>query len=265
MTVITMTSEMQFVRVGRPADEIAVAVLTRPEVMNALNATMVAELRALLSSLANDRARVLIITGEGERAFSAGADLQDMLAMSEQAAYDSLQSGIALTREIEQCPKTIIAAVNGAALGGGMELALACDMRTAKADAKMGLPEVKVGIFPGWGGTVRLPRLIPGGIAREMLLTGSLVDGTRAAELGLVNRAGEDAMALAMQLADNVLRGAPVAQQQAKLVASRAGDMSIDDAMTLENQAWMRTFFSEDRREGHRAFLERRNPVWTSR
>jgi enoyl-CoA hydratase len=262
---LTETSGLQFVRVERPAAEIAVAVLARPDVMNALNGGMVAELRAVVHGLRDDPARVLIITGEGERAFSAGADLEEMLEMSEQQAYRSLQSGVALTREIEQSPKIVIAAVNGAALGGGMELALACDLRTARSSAKLGLPEVKVGIFPGWGGTVRLPRLLPGAVASELLLTGGLLDGARAAELGLVNRAGEDAVALAMDLADQVLRAAPVAQQQAKLVAARTADMSIDDALSFANEAWMRTFFSADRREGHRAFLERRAAVWTGR
>jgi enoyl-CoA hydratase len=265
MVAVTKTARPQFVRVERPADEIAVAVLARPDVMNALSAQMVAELRAVLRGLSDDPARVLIITGQGERAFSAGADLQEMLEMSEQRAYQSLQSGVALTREIELTPTIVIAAINGAALGGGMELALACDLRTARPDAKLGLPEVKVGIFPGWGGTVRLPRLLPGAIASELLLTGGIIDGARAAELGLVNRAGEDAVALAMDLAEQVLRSAPVAQQQAKLVAARGADMSIDDAMSFENEAWMRTFFSADRREGHRAFLERRSPIWTGR
>jgi enoyl-CoA hydratase/carnithine racemase len=262
---VTEASHPRFVRVERPTGEIAVAVLARPEVMNALNGGMVAELRAVVHGLRDDPARVLIITGEGERAFSAGADLEEMLEMSEHQAYRSLQSGVALTREIELSPKIVIAAVNGAALGGGMELALACDLRTARSGAKLGLPEVKVGIFPGWGGTVRLPRLLPGAVASELLLTGGLLDGARAAELGLVNRAGEDAVALAMDLAEQVLRAAPVAQQQAKLVAARSADMSIDDAMSFANEAWMRTFFSADRREGHRAFLERRAAVWTGR
>lgn len=257
--------DTEYLRIERPDDGVLVAVLNRPEVMNALNAGLIADLRGLLNRLDDAPERVVIITGEGDRAFSAGADLSEMLEMTQQQAYRSLQAGIALTREIELSPKIIIAAVNGAALGGGMELALACDLRTANSDAKLGLPEVKVGIFPGWGGTVRLPRLVTGAVASELLLTGGVLDGRRAGELGVVNRAGEDAMTLALELATKVLRAAPVAQQQAKLVMARSGDMNIDDALSFENEAWMRTYFSHDRSEGHRAFLERRPPVWTGR
>ena len=258
----TLDRSFEFLRLEAPIGGVILIVLNRPTVMNAFNSGMVAELRELFRALEGDSSRVAIITGEGERAFSAGADLEEMLAMSEQASRDSLDAGIALTREIEKSSKIVIAAINGAALGGGMEIALACDLRVARTTAKLGLPEVKVGIFPGWGGTVRLPRLVNGAIAREMILTGKIIDGAQASNIGLLNAHGENALELALSLATDILAAAPIAQEQAKLVISQSANMDIDEAMAFENEAWMRTFFSADRREGHQAFLERRQPTW---
>ena len=261
MTAPTLP-DFTFLELDRKSPEILLVTLNRPSVMNALNAAMVDEIRRLLAALTSDPCRVLVLTGAGDQAFSAGADLAEMLAMTEHDSRASLASGVALTREIEHSSAIVIAALNGTALGGGFEIALACDLRTSRRDAKLGLPETTVGIFPGWGGTVRLPRLVTGGIAAEMILTGRPIDGNRAAELGLVNAVGDDAVALALILAERVLRGAPIAQQQAKLVMRRSVDMSVDDGLSFENEAWMRTHFSADRREGHQAFLDHRRPSW---
>ena len=252
----------KFVRVERRAG-LAVVVLSRPEVMNAFCLAMTRELANVLDELERGPERVIILTGAGERAFSAGADLKEMLDMTAAGARASLNEGIALTRRLETSSKLTIAAVNGYALGGGTEIALACDIRLASPEAVFGLPEVTVGIFPGWGGTVRLPRLVPRGIAMEIILTGRMVKADESLKIGLVNAVQDDVLGAADRLAQTLLRQAPIAQRQAKLVVQRSADLAMDDALVLENEAWMTTYFSADRIEGHRAFLERRPPIWT--
>jgi enoyl-CoA hydratase len=223
---------------------------------------MVAELDAALAAAEDYDERVVIITGAGDRAFSAGADLQEMLDMDEVATRRSLERGVAMTLRIERSTKVTIAAVNGHALGGGMEVALACDLRTASPRARLGLPETSVGIFPGWGGTVRLPRLIPRGLAYELLLTGRPLTAEEALRVGLVNAVADDAVDAALTLAEAIVARAPIAQEQAKRVVGRTATLALDDALEYENEAWMRLYGTADRREGHRAFLERRDPVW---
>lgn len=255
-------AEGHYVEVERRG-EAAVVTLSRPEVMNAFCVAMTTQLLDVLRDLDDGATRVIVLTGAGPRAFSAGADLREMLDMDLAAARRSLDAGIAVTRQLERTGATTIAAINGAALGGGTEIALACDLRIAGQRAKLGLPEVSVGIFPGWGGAVRLPRLIPRGLALELILTGRAVDAAEALRIGLVNAVVEDALGAALELTERLLAQAPVAQRQAKLVAQRSGDMALDDAMAFANEAWLQTFFTSDRAEGHRAFLERRSPTWT--
>jgi enoyl-CoA hydratase/carnithine racemase len=255
------TGSFEFLRLERRGPAVVVT-LTRPEVMNAFRSEMVAELDAAMVVVEGLPERVVIITGAGEKAFSAGADLQEMLDMDAAATRASLRAGVAMTLRIERSRKVTIAAVNGHALGGGMEVALACDLRTATPRARLGLPETAVGIFPGWGGTVRLPRLVPRGVALELLLTGRPLSGEEAHRVGLVNALADDALAAAVTLAEAVVARAPIAQEQAKQVVGRTAAMALDDALEFENEAWMRTYPTADRREGHRAFLERRDPVW---
>jgi len=252
----------QFVRVERKAG-LAIVILSRPKVMNAFCRAMTQELTEALDDLERGPERVIIVTGDGDKAFSAGADLREMLDMSASVARASLNDGIGLTRRLETSSKVTIAAVNGYALGGGTELALACDIRLASPKAVFGLPEVTVGIFPGWGGTVRLPRLVPRGVALEIILSGRMVDAEESLKIGLINGIEHDVLAAAERLALTFLRQAPIAQRQAKLVVQRSGDLAIDDALILENEAWMTTYFSADRTEGHQAFLTRRPPKWS--
>lgn len=252
----------QFVRVER-RDGFALVVLSRPDVMNAFCLAMTRELASVLDELEKGPERVIVLSGAGERAFSAGADVGEMLKMTVQGARAGLNEGIALTRRLETSSKVTIAAVNGYALGGGTEVALACDIRLASPKAVFGLPEVTVGIFPGWGGTVRLPRLVPRGIALEIILTGRTVKADEALRIGLVNAIEDDVLGAAGKVAQAILRQAPIPQRQAKLVVQRSADLAIDDALILENEAWMTTYFSADRVEGHRAFLERRPPIWS--
>lgn len=260
----TTESELEYLTVER-RDGVIVVTLDRPDFRNAFCVEMTRELRALIAEVKAWPERTIVITGAGDKAFSAGADLREMVNMTDPEARASLAEGVALTRSLELSPKMTIAAVNGLALGGGAEIALACDFRIASPSASLGLPEIQVGIFPGWGGTVRLPRLIHPGIALELLLTGRWVGAEEAMRIGLVNQVAEDPLKAALELADNLASGAPIAQHQAKLVVNRTVDMSLDDALRFEDEAWMRTFYTEDRIEGHQAFLERRAPNWSGR
>lgn len=244
------------------ADGILVVTFSRTEALNALNQETLHELAQALDDIySNDKVRGVIFTGDGDKAFVAGADIRELSAMSREDALALSEYGQGLFRKIEQCPKPIVAAINGFALGGGCELAMACHIRLAVEHAKLGQPEVNLGIIPGYGGTQRLTRLAGPGRALEIILTGDLIDATEAHRIGLVNRIVKDRealMALAKQILARVLSKAPVAV--AKAIDSVNAAMEGSDGYEVEARNFAECAGTDDFREGTSAFLEKRKP-----
>jgi enoyl-CoA hydratase/carnithine racemase len=237
----------------------------RPDVMNAVNPEVLRGLRAGLAHVEDAGARVCVLSGRGGKAFSAGADLEDMLDLTDEQARSLVTQGMELTRSLEASPCVTIAAVHGFALGGGTEIALACDIRLASPSARFGLPEVKVGIFPGWGGIVRLPRCVPSSLALDMILSGRTIDATEALGAGLVSGVYEDVVDAALVTADRMLAAGPEAQRLARRVAHETMQMPLDAALSHALEEWLVLAGSSERVEGHRAFLERRTPNWVTK
>ncbi|GAX89561.1 enoyl-CoA hydratase-related protein [Effusibacillus lacus] len=241
---------------------IATITLNRPKALNALNSALLTELSTLIDSIANDSSvQAAIITGAGEKAFVAGADISEMHGKSPLEARGFSQFGNAIFRKIEQLPQPVIAAVNGFALGGGCELAMACDIRVASTNAKFGQPEVNLGIVAGFGGTQRLPRLVGPGIAKELLMTGDMITADRAAQIGLVNHvvAPEELLGKAKEIAAKMLSKAPFAVQFSKKLVNEGFNMDLDRALAMESEVFGTLFGTEDRLEGMTAFLEKRS------
>jgi enoyl-CoA hydratase len=240
--------------------------LNRPDKLNALNADLLRDLGAAFTSIAGAPPRVVIVTGAG-KAFSAGADISEMSAMSTVEAKRRADHGHALAALIEMVPCPVIAAVNGFALGGGCELAMACDFIYAADTAKFGQPEVNLGVIPGFGGTQRLARRIGIGRAREMVYTGEIIAADKALAIGLVNAVvlKDELLARVRALADQIASKGPLAVAQAKRAMLRGvtGDMTA--ANELEAQAFAMLFGSEDQKEGMRAFVEKRKPEFKGR
>ncbi len=242
------------------SDRIATVTINRPEKLNALNDAMMREIGTLIDELAtNAKVGAIIITGAG-RAFVAGADISRLAAAETGDLEKFARFGQAVFRRIELSPKPVIAAVNGFALGGGCELALACHVRIASTQAKFGLPEVKLGLIPGYGGTQRLPRLVGRGAALQLILTGDTIDGTEAARLGLANVVVEpDALAgAARAMAATMLKNAPIALARAIEAVDVGLDTSLEDGLRLEARLFGSLETTADMREGTRAFLEKR-------
>ena len=241
----------------------AVAVLTvdRPEARNALDGPTVEELHRALAEAAS--ARVLILTGAGDKAFVSGADIRAIRARTRDDALASINSR--LMTAVEAHPAVTVAAVNGYALGGGCELALACDLRLASESAVFGLPEPSLGIIPGAGGTQRLPRIVGLGRAKEMILTGARWDARQALASGLVSEVvpPSDLLPAARRLAERVLALGPLAVRLAKLALNASAQMPLAAGLVLESTAQAITFASDDKREGTTAFLEKRKPRFT--
>jgi enoyl-CoA hydratase len=260
-------SDYQSIRVER-ADGRATVTVARPDKLNALNSQTIAELeRAFQDVAADDDVRGLIITGEGEKAFVAGADIAELARMGPIDGIGVSRQGQEAFRLLERMGKPVIAAVNGYALGGGMELALACHLRIASENARFGLPEVKLGIIPGYGGTVRLPRIVGRGRALELILTGEMIPAQRAYEIGLVNRvvpAGE-VRAAAEQLLDGILKNGPIALRFALEAVDRSLETGIDEGLGLEAHLFGLLASTEDMREGMGAFLEKREARFQAR
>jgi E-phenylitaconyl-CoA hydratase len=250
-------------------DHVATIVIDRPQAMNAIDPETAGALaRAFADVAADDAIRVAILTGAGERAFSAGADLKKTLDLggpyATQAFAGSGDRGFAAALE---CDKPLIAAVNGVALGGGLELALACDIRLAAPEARFGLPEVKVGTIPGAGGTQRLPRAIGASDAMLMLLTGDMIDAAEALRLGLISRVvpAGGLLAEATALARRIAANAPLSVKAVKRLARNGRDMHLGDALQLERFVWGMLRDTEDRKEGRVAFAEKRAPRFLGR
>jgi methylglutaconyl-CoA hydratase len=256
---------MSTVRVEREG-RIAWVVLDRPDAANALSKALVADLRAALAELRAD-APVVIVTGAGEKAFCAGADLKERRAMSLDETRAFLGELNTMMDELAAFPQAVIAALGGAAYGGGLELALACDLRVAAEGIEMGLPEVRLGIIPGAGGTQRLARLIGVAAAKELVLSGRRIDAARARELGLLSAVvppGE-LRAEALRWATEIATAGPLAVAQGKRAIDDGWGRGLKEALAVEQACYEVVLTSEDRNEGLRAFAEKRKPSFTGK
>lgn len=248
-------------------DRVATLTVNRPEKLNALNAATIGELDHAIDELrARDDVGGIVVTG-AERAFVAGADIRELAAQSPADARRRAERGQAVFARFESCPKPVVAAVNGFALGGGCELAMACHVRLASEAAKFGQPEVKLGLIPGYGGTQRLPRLVGRGRALELLLTGDLIDAAEAFRIGLVNRVVPPAELLptAVALVRRMLANGPVALARCIEVVNEGASLPLDRALAAEAAAFAALAETADMREGTAAFLEKRAPAFTGR
>jgi enoyl-CoA hydratase len=247
------------------ADRIATITVNRPDKLNALNDRVIAELGDAIDA-ARESAEVagIILTGAG-RAFVAGADISELKSHGAISAKMLAQRGQDVFRRYETSPKPVVAAVNGFALGGGCELAMACHIRIASDAAKFGQPEVKLGLIPGYGGTQRLPRLIGKGRALQLLLTGEIIDANEAYRIGLVNRVvpGADLIATATTMLHGILANGPLAVAYCVEVVNRGYDLTLDEALTLEATAFGLLAATDDKREGTQASLDTRPARFT--
>jgi len=257
----------QNIRCEREGDVVTI-VIDRPKALNALDALTLEELAGAVAELGADRsARAVIVTGAGEKAFVAGADIAAMEAMSAVEARRFAQLGQKTFRDLELLPQPVIAAVNGFALGGGLELALACDWMIASDKARFGQPEINLGIVPGFGGTQRLPRRVGTGRAREMIYTGEMIGAETALRIGLVNQVTtpDELLPRAKEVAAALAAKAPVAMQLAKSAIDAAGDLDLTSGCRYESEVFAVCFGTEDRGEGMSAFLAKRKAIFTGK
>ncbi len=241
--------------------------LNRPKVFNAISARMIYEMKKAVEEFHQDLSvGVLIVTGSG-RAFQSGADIQELSRMSPLEILRWNQGVVENLDALEKMRQPVIAAINGYALGGGLELALACTLRVAAESAKLGVPEVKIGILPGAGGTQRLPRLIGKGLAAEIILTGEPIDAREAFRIGLVNRVIPDdqLMATAEAIARKILENAPIAVALAKDAIEVGKNLPLDGAIQYAQKNCITCFATEDMKEGTAAFLQKRKPQFKGR
>ena len=248
------------------SESIATLTIDRPEVKNALDLATVGEIRTALQTLAaTPDAGVLIITGAGDAAFVSGADINDIRARGRDEGLAAINSS--LFAEIERFPRPTIAAINGYALGGGCELALACDIRIAADTAKFGQPELGLGIIPGAGATQRLPRIVGMGRARHLILTGEIIDARQALDIGLVTGIAPPGQLQirARELAKKVLRQGPLAARLAKIALNASARVDMDSGLLIETLAQALCYASEDKLEGTTAFLEKRKAKFTGK
>jgi enoyl-CoA hydratase/carnithine racemase len=246
---------------------IAVFTINRPEVRNAMNMEAVQELLEAIKNFRDDpELWVGIITGAGDKAFCGGADIKDTLSFMKEHREDPGAFPPAIWRGLELW-KPLIAAINGMALGGGLEIALACDIRIASEDARLGTTEVNLGLMPGWGGTQRLPRMVPWCKAAEILLTGRVIDAEEAYRIGLVNKVVPQAevMTTAKEWAQVICQAAPLAVRAAKEAMVRGYSMSLEDGLKLENSLVAYLLGTEDFTEGTTAFVEKRKPDYKAK
>src|SRR5713226_6189216 len=247
-------------------DGVALITLDRPDVLNAMNNQMRTELFEIFTRLRMDESvKVVVVTGGGDRAFSAGADIREFLEPPTPTHFRESRKRLDFRSEMDRCSQPIIAAIRGYAFGGGLELALACDIRIASEDAQLGLTEVNLAIIPGGGGTQRLPRLVGRGRALEMILTGARIDAREAWRIGLVERVvpAADVLAAARELARALTEKAPVALRYAKEAVVKGLELPLADGLRLENDLATLLRTTEDRIEGAKAFLEKRKPRFT--
>jgi enoyl-CoA hydratase len=262
-----MVERFEYLGVERK-DSVAVVTVTRPRVLNALNRASLAELGAAMRELDRDsQVRAIVLTGVGGKAFVAGADVRELAGLSPAEARDYATEGQRVLDAIEALGTPVVAAINGYALGGGCELAMACTLRIAAEHARFGQPEINLGLIPGYGGTQRLARLVGTGRALELLLTGEPVSAAEAWRMGLVNRVVpatalmEEAMTVARMLASK----APVAVRYVLEAVRGGAGLPLDQAQTVEAALFGLVAGTDDMKEGTAAFLEKRTPVFTGR
>jgi enoyl-CoA hydratase len=242
-------------------DQVTVLFVNRPQVLNAINRETLGEIgEAVRGFVADAEQGALVVTGQGEKAFISGADINELAPLGPAAAEDISRFGQGVVDLLEQSPKPVIAAVNGYAFGGGCELALACHMRLASENAVLGLPEVKLGIIPGYGGTQRLPRLVGPGVALELILSGRNVKADEAERIGLVNRIVPQAelVAEAVKLAQAILKNGPLAVTAAIECVVRGMQLPLDQGLRFESGRFGILAASDDMHEGLQAFLDKR-------
>lgn len=250
------------------ADRIATVTINRPDKLNALNSATETELQDVFLGLRDDDAvGGVIVTGAGEKAFVAGADIGELAGLGAIAGKEFAFQGQTTFTRIAQCPKPVVAAINGYALGGGCELAIACHLRVASESAKFGLPEVSLGLIPGHGGTQRLARIVGVGRALEMVLTGRMVTVEEALRWGLVNgvAAPEALLQATREMMGQILSKGPLAVQYALEATLRGGDLGLDDGLYLEATLFGMACGTDDMKEGTKAFLEKRKPEFRRR
>jgi enoyl-CoA hydratase len=247
-------------------DAVAIVTIDRQEALNALDVETLTALRDRLRELADDdAARVVILTGAGEKAFVAGADIKYMSGLDVDQAKQWGALGHETGRLLETMPKPTIAAVNGFALGGGCELAVACDLRYAASSAKLGQPEVNLGIIPGWGGTQRLARLSGLGVAKELIFTGRIIDAEEALRIGLVNAVHDPVLEKAREVGTLLASKSPIALKLMKDLANRALSGAHAANLDAEGEMFGELFSSDDAKEGLTAFVEKRQPNFVGR
>jgi enoyl-CoA hydratase len=249
-------------------DGIARVTINRPDKLNALNATVISELAQAVTQIeTDDSIRGVLLTGAGPKAFVAGADISELASQGPVDGKARAQQGQLVFRRLERCGKPVVAAVNGFALGGGCELAMACHLRVASEGARFGQPEVKLGLGPGYGGTVRLPRLVGKGRALELLLTGEMIDAAEAWRIGLVNRVvpADRLMAEAEELLRKILDNGPLAVRFVIEAVDAGLELSVDDGLLLEANHFGLLSATADMREGTAAFLAKRKAAFSGR
>jgi enoyl-CoA hydratase len=251
------------------SEPVGVITFNRPNVLNALRTQLLSEVsQALVDLEKHGGVRAIIMTGAGERAFAAGADIAELNALATAGSgADQARKGQALTRQIERLRKPVIMAVNGFALGGGCEIAMAGDIRIASENAKFGQPEVNLGLIPGYGGSQRATRLVGKGMAMYLCLTGEMIDAEEALRIGLVQKVTplSELMTLATRIASVIASKAPLAIAACKRAINGGAHLSIDDALEIEALEFGTLVDTEDIKEGTGAFLEKRKPQWTGR
>ena len=269
MALLELASEYKYILYSRNEEKkCATITLNRPEVMNALNVEIRKEiLKALDAAERDDIVRSVVLTGSGEKAFSAGADIKMFLTMTPFLAMEYLKISKGASERLEFFPKPVIAAVNGFAIGGGLELAMSCDIILASKNAKFGQAEINVGAIPGVGGTQRLPRLVGIKKAKELVYTGDLIDAEEALRLGLVNHVfvtREEMMLFVDQLAEKISGKSPLMLSLAKEALNRS-QAGLKDGLDYESTLFSFCFSTEDQKEGARAFLEKRKPIFAGK
>ncbi|WP_066053721.1 enoyl-CoA hydratase-related protein [Robertmurraya korlensis] len=246
---------------------VAVVTINRPPV-NPLNTNVFQELNTLFGELeANDEVRAIILTGSGEKAFVAGADINEMANLGLVGINKMNKISRSVFSKVENLTKPVIAAINGLALGGGLELALACDLRISSSKAKFAFPEVGLGIIPGGGGTQRLQKVVGQGVAKELLYFGEMFDAYRALELNMVNKVVplEDLLDTAQEWALKLAQKPPVALQMLKLAVNTGGNTDLESGLIIESACFANAFSTEDRKEGLQAFIEKRKPIFAGK
>ncbi|ODS40711.1 MAG: crotonase [Candidatus Altiarchaeales archaeon WOR_SM1_79] len=249
-------------------NNIGIVSINRPNALNALNSETLSDIRTAVKSFADDsEVGVVIITGAGDKAFVAGADIKEMKDMTPMEARNFMHFGQGVFNDVENLPKPTIAAVNGFALGGGCELALSCDMILASENAKFGLPEVTLGIHPGFGGTQRLPRLVGAAKAKELIFTGEMIDAEEAKSIGLVNKVvpQEKLMDEAKDLAKKILKNGLIAIRLVKSAINAGLNVPLEKGLAYEAETQGLAFATEDKNEGLTAFMEKRKPNFKGR